>query len=148
MGFWNYIGLSSKKDNEKLHEEIKQLKQTIETHSKSQNQVVETSINEILKTMSQQNEQFLALLNKQMEAINNNNSYISEQISNLEKSTNDNLDIHSKELTKVLKLQNKKIQKLDNSTQQLEKMNAELLKSMQAVWLVQLSQQVEDALLK
>lgn len=137
MGLWNTLGLSSKKDNDQLHEEIKLLKQTIETN-----------MNEILKSMSKQNEQFLSLLNTQMEVINNNNLYITEQISNLEKSTNENLDTQTKEVTKILKLQNKKIQKLDNSTQQLEKMNAEILKSMQAVWLIQLSQQVENELIK
>ncbi|MGY4793829.1 hypothetical protein ACVNNN_02410 [Lysinibacillus fusiformis] len=148
MGFWNTLGLSSKKDNDQLHEEIKLLKQTIENQSMSQNLMIETNMNEILKSMSKQNEQFLSLLNTQMEVINNNNLYITEQISNLEKSTSENLDTQTKEVTKILKLQNKKIQKLDNSTQQLEKMNAEILKSMQAIWLIQLSQQVENELIK
>lgn len=148
MGFWNSLGLSSKKDNDQLREEIKLLEETIENQAKSQNQMTQTSMNEILKVISQQNEQFLLLLNKQMELLNDNNTYITAQIANLEKAINENLDIQTKEITKVLKLQNKKIQKLDNSTQQLEKMNAEILKSMQAVWLIQLSQQVENDLIK
>ena len=148
MGFWNSLGLSSKKDNDLLREEIKLLEETIENQAKSQNQMTQTSMNEILKVISQQNEQFLLLLNKQMEVLNDNNTYITAQITNLEKAINENLDIQTKEITKVLKLQNKKIQKLDNSTQQLEKMNAEILKSMQAVWLIQLSQQVENDLIK
>lgn len=147
MGFWNSLGLSSKKDNDQLCEEIKLLEETIENQAKNQNQMIQTAMNEVLKSISQQNEQFLTLLNKKIEVIINNNFHITEQITNLEKATNENLDIQTKEITKVLKLQNKKIQKIDNSTQQLEKMNAEILKSMQAVWLIQLSQQVEDELI-
>lgn len=148
MGFWNFIGLTSKKDNEQLHEEIQLLKQNIEIQNKSQNQLIETSINEILQKMSKQNEQFLTLLNKQIELMNDNNSHISQQIFNLEKSTNENIDIQTKELTKVLKLQNKKIQNLDISIQQVEKVSAETLKSMQAVWLIQLSNQIDNELIK
>lgn len=148
MGFWNSLGLSSKKDNDQLREEIKLLEETIEKQAKSQSQLAQTTMNEILKLMSQQNEQFLSLLNKQKGVLYNNNSHITEQITILEKVVNENLDTQTNELTKVLKLQNKNIQKLDNSTQQLEKMNAEILKSMQAVWLIQLSQQVENDLIK
>lgn len=148
MGFWNFIGLTSKKDNEQLHEEIQLLKQNIEIQNKSQNQLIETSINEILQKMSKQNEQFLTLLNKQIELMNDNNSHISQQIFNLEKSTNENIDIQTKELTKVLKLQNKKIQNLDISIQQVEKVSAETLKSMQAVWLIQLTNQIDNELIK
>lgn len=148
MSFWNYLGLSSKRDNEQLQEKINLLQQTIENKNTDQMKIIERNFLNLTEALSQQNVQSLSLLKAQSESLHSSSSHLAQQIENLEQSTDENLKAQVKELTKILKSQSKEIQKLEDSTQQIEKMNAELLKSMQAVWLIQLSQQVENELIK
>ncbi|MEQ2464160.1 hypothetical protein [Niallia hominis] len=155
MGFWNFFGLSSKKDNDQLVAQVEQLREMVNDKIDAGNTLQKDLYYESLKRAEELNFSVISLLNDTAKVIEKQNDAsklfteenFSEQENQLKKLQSLIKQNHSY-VVETLSSQNLKVQEIEEKLKYLEKLNEELVKSMQSVWLVQLSQQIDKELTK
>ena len=155
MGFWNFFGLTSKKDNDQLVSQVEQLREMLNDKIDANNTLQKDLNYNGLKRIEEINSSVTSMLTNTstvIEKLNDANKlFMEEHIGKQE--------IHLKKLQSLMKqnhsytvdslhAQSLKVQEMEEQVKYLGKLNEELVKSMQAVWLVQLSQEIDKGLTK
>ncbi|MCM3360356.1 hypothetical protein [Niallia sp. MER TA 168] len=155
MGFWNFFGLSSKKDNDQLVAQVEQLRELLNDKIDANNTLQKDLNYEGLKRIEELNSSVTSLLTNTAKVIEKQNDanklfveeHFGKQENQLKKLQSLIKQNHSYTV-ETLNAQNLKVQEMEEQLKYLEKLNEELVKSMQSVWLVQLSQQIDKELTK
>jgi len=155
MGFWNFFGLSSKKDNDQLVVQVEQLREMINDKIDAGNTLQKDLYYESLKRAEELNSSVISLLTDTAKVIEKQNDAskllteenFSEQENQLKK-LQSLIKQNYSYIVETISSQNLKVQEMEEKLKYLEKLNEELVKSMQSVWLVQLSQQIDKELTK